>query len=227
MTENAVLDKGVILGYCFFSDPHHERCSEYVEIEETDYFTTKEIEEIFEAKKNEFITKHRRSILNHIRKVTSEYSGELSDNDIEDIQAGIDGEENDAWRYLLDFYQGRIGQNVYEVTNELRNLAGDIEQRAEERREVLYPHLMGWIRIDSHNVVQERLEPLRERDEEDFWICIDAHDIAANIDGETELATTNPSDFGVDEIEELILEHTELDNIEFVFVSSSYEPDSQ
>jgi|GEM_PF-7054160 len=26
MADNAFLDKGVILGFCFFTDPHHREC---------------------------------------------------------------------------------------------------------------------------------------------------------------------------------------------------------
>lgn len=236
MTENAVLDKGLILGYCFFSDPHHERCLEYIDFEETDYFTTRQIEEIYHRKHQDIIRTHRRAILDHARNVTDGYGGTLHEEDIQEIRAGIDRGNTPAWRYLLDFYRGRTGQDVYVVTKELRNLARDLEQRAEQRKEVLYAELQSWLRIDSHEAVQEQLEPLRQRDEEDFWVCIDAHDIAANIAGDTELATTDPKDFGaelvgsdsshveIETMDELILAVTALSNIEFVFVSRSYEP---
>lgn len=224
MPQNAVLDKGVILGYCFFSDPHHTRCVQYLDFPETDYYTTKEIEDIFEIKKDNIINRHRKAILRHVQLITDEYDEELTEEDIERIQSRIDRRSNDAWRYLLDFYQGKEGETVYQIARTLRSIVRDMEQRAEERRETLYPHLLGWLRIDAHEDIQDELEPLRRRDEEDFWICIDAHDIAANVTGETELATNNPSDFGHADIEDLILEVTAIDNIEYIFVSLTYEP---
>lgn len=224
MADNAVLDKGVILGFCFLSDPHHERCTDYINSGNTDYFTTEGIEQIFDKKKEDIISRHKEAILGHAKEITTRYHGELTRADIVEIQEGINRENNDAWRYLLDFYKENEGRTVYEITKNLRNIARDLEQRAEARKNTLYPRLNGWIRFDQHLDIQDVLKPLRIKDEEDFWICIDAHDIAVNIDGKTELATTNPSDFGIDEIQELILEETAVDEIVYVFVSRDYDP---
>lgn len=224
MVENAFLDKGVLLGYCFFADPHHTVCREYLESNCRDYYTTKQIENIFSEKKAEIVRNHRSSILENIRTVKSNYDGSLSESDVEDIQNGVDRTDNDAWRYLVDFYDDAAGTSVYEVTEELRTVARDVETRAADRKEELYRRFQSWIRIASHEQVQEKLDSLRERDEEDFWVCIDAHDVAANVEGATELATNNPSDFAHEEIRSSILEHTAIDSIRLVFVSREYTP---
>jgi hypothetical protein len=106
---------------------------------------------------------------------------------------------------LEDFYDGKAGRSVYEVTDELREVIREIEQRAEARKETLYSIFQGWLRISSHGSVQDELTQLRAQDEEDFWIVIDAHDFATNMRGETELATTNPAEFADDQIKEEIL----------------------
>ncbi|WP_424015498.1 hypothetical protein ACOZ35_05845 [Halorubrum xinjiangense] len=106
----------------------------------------------------------------------------------------------------------------------LREVIREIEQRAEARKETLYSTFQGWLRLSSHESVQDELTQLRAQDEEDFWIVIDAHDVAANVSCETELATTNPAEFADDQIREEILGATAIDSIELVFVSSEYSP---
>ncbi|KDE56631.2 hypothetical protein EL22_25795 [Halostagnicola sp. A56] len=141
-----------------------------------------------------------------------------------EIQSEIDRDENSAWRYLEDFYEDKAGRGVYKVTDELREVIREIEQRAEARKETLYSTFQGWLRISLHESVQNELTQLRAQDEEDFWIVIDAHDVAANVPGETELATTNPAEFADDQIKEEILGATAIDSIKLVFVSREYSP---
>lgn len=224
MADSGFLDKGIILGYCFYTDTHHVRCRDYVESTDTQLYATKQVEDIFQKAKDHIIKKHRKAITDFIRWVKREYSGTLSSEDIAEIQSHIDRRENPAWRYLLDYFQDKPGKEVYPVTRNLRQIVRDIEQLAEERNEELQPKVLGWIRLANYPELKDDLSSLFEKDEEDYWIAVDAHDLGLNVDGTTELATNNPSDFGEDAIREEILSHTAIDEINLVFVSRSYSP---
>lgn len=220
----AFLDKGIILGYCFYTDVHHERCREYIESTEADLHTTKQVEDIFENARERIVQTHRRAITGFIRWLTREYAGTLTEDDITAIQDHIDREENPAWRYLLDFFQDKAGNEVHPIARALRELARDIEQLAEERNEELQPQILGWIRLETYPDLEESLSSLFEADTEDYWIVVDAHDLARYVEGPTELATTNPSDFDDEGVREEILTNTAIDEIELVFVARSYTP---
>lgn len=224
MADSAFLDKGIILGYCFYTDTHHVRCRDYIESTDTDLYATKQVEDIFQKAKDRLIKKHRRAITDFIRWVKREYSGTLSSEDIAEIQSHIDRGENPAWRYLLDYFQDKSGDGVYPVTKNLRQIARDLEQLAEKRNEELQPEVLGWIRLASYPELKDDLSSLFKKDEEDYWIAVDAHDLGLNVDGTTELATNNPSDFGDDAVRKELLTHTAIDEINLVFVSRSYSP---
>ena len=224
MADNAFLDKGIVLGFCFFTDPHHRECRKYLFSGETEYFATEQVENIFRNAKEAIIKKHRSGVLQNIKQVKLDYEGELTESDVEEIRSDIDRRENSAWRYLEDFYQDKAGREVYEVTEELREIIREMEQRSEERKEKLYSTFQGWLRFSSHESVQANLTRLRAQDEEDFWIVIDAHDVASSVAGKTELATTNPAEFADESIQEEVLGATAIDSIQLVFVSRDYSP---
>jgi hypothetical protein len=224
MADSTFLDKGIILGYCFYTDVHHVKCRDYIESTDAELYATKQVEDIFQKAKDHIIKKHRRAITDFIRWVKQEYSGTLTSEDIAEIQNHIDREGNPAWRYLLDYVEDKSGEEVYPVNKNLRQIARDIEQLAEERNEELQPKIFGWIRFAGYPELKDDLRSLFERDEEDYWIVIDAHDLGLNMDGTTELATNNPSDFDDEVVREEILTHTAIDEINLVFVSRSYSP---
>lgn len=224
MADNAFLDKGVLLGYCFYTDTHHIRCREYIEATDADLYATKQVQDIFDKAKDRIIQDHRRAITDFIRWVKQEYSGTLSEPDITEIQEAIDRGENPAWRYLLDYFEGKSRKELYPVLKDLRQVTRDIEQLAEERNAAIQSKIFGWIRLTDYPELEDDLRALYERDEEDYWIAVDAHDVGLIIDGTTELATNNPSDFDDDAVREAILEHTAIDEITLVFVARSYSP---
>jgi hypothetical protein len=78
MADNAFLDKGVILGFCFFTDPHHRECRRYLFSGETEYFATEQVENIFRNAKDSIIEEHRSRVLRNIQQVKANYQGELS-----------------------------------------------------------------------------------------------------------------------------------------------------
>lgn len=224
MADSAFLDKGIILGYCFYTDAHYVKCKDYIESTDAELYATKQVEDIFQKKKDYIIKKHRRAITEFIRWMKQEYSGTLTSEDITEIQDNIDRGKNPVWRYLLDYLEDKSGKDVYPVTKNLRQIARDIEQLAEERNEELQPKVLGWIRLASYPELKDDLSSLFQKDEEDYWIAVDAHDLGCNVDGTTELATNNPSDFDDDTVREEILTHTAIDEITLVFISRSYSP---
>lgn len=224
MAESAFLDKGIILGYCFYTDVHHTKCENYIESTEAELYATKQVEGIFQKAKDSIINKHRRAIIDFNRFLKRKYVGALTEQDIGEIQDHIDRRENPAWRYLLDYTQDKADMQVHSLTKELRQIVRDLEQLAEERNDKLQSKIFGWIRLASYPDLKDDLRSLFEKDEEDYWIAVDAHDLGLNVDGTTELATNNPSDFGDDAIQEEILAHTAIDEITLVFVSRSYTP---
>lgn len=224
MADTAFLDKGIILGWCFYTDTHHVRCRDYIESTDAELYATKQVEDIFQKAKNHIIKKHRRAITDFIRWVKREHSGILTSEDIAEIQSNINRSENPAWRYLLDYFEDKSGNEVYPVSKNLRQIARDLEQLAEERNEELQPQILGWIRLAPYSELKNDLSSLYGKDEEDYWIAVDAHDLGLNVDGTTELATNNPSDFDDDMVREEILAHTAIDEINLVFISRSYSP---
>jgi hypothetical protein len=224
MADSAFLDKGIILGYCFYTDAHHVRCKDYIESTDAELYATKQVEDIFQKAKEHIVRKHRRAITDFVRWMKGEFTGNIKSDDISKIQDHINCGENPACRYLLDYFEGVAGEEVHSVSKDLRQIARDIEQLSEKRNEKLQPKILGWIRLSSYPELKHDLSSLFEKDEEDYWIAVDAHDLAINVDGTTELATNNPSDFDDQAVREEILTHTAIDEITLVFVSQSYSP---
>jgi len=225
MLDNAFLDKSVTLAYIFLSDPHYRVCREYINTGNTEYYATKEVEEVYHRRKDEIIRRHKEEVFSHIQEVRKNFEGELTAENIEEIKEQINRRTNPAWRYLVDFYTGKEGESVYVVTKGLRETIRDLEQRAETRQSNLYERMHGWMRFNPYNDLQAKLQMLVERDEEeDMRMILDAHDVATNLEGATELATANPKEFADSEVEAVIEDHTNIDRVKLVFVSRDYEP---
>lgn len=226
MTDNAFLDKSIILGYIFLSDPHHIVCRKYIHSGDIEYYVTEEVENVYHRRRDQIISNHKQAVFRHVQDITRGFDGELTDEDIEEIRENIDRHTNPAWRYLEDFYTGKAGETVHSVTKDLRNTIRDLEQRADDRQTTLYEMLHGWIRFESYDELRDKLQMLVDRgEEEDMRMILDAHDVATNLEGTTELATANPKEFADSEVEAVIENHTDIDHVELVFVSRDYEPE--
>ncbi|MEZ3145642.1 hypothetical protein [Halobaculum sp. MBLA0143] len=226
MTVDAFLDKGVILGYCFLVDPAAKECRRYVSAEGKQLYATEHVERVFQRKRDEILERQRNGVLSHCRELRTDYSGTLSEEDVSELRSGVDRYENDAWRYLEDYYEGKVGESVTDVDRELRGLARGLEKLAEERREELYERLIDWIRFRDYSGdeydLHDELSGLKAEDRtDDFRVVLDAHDVGVECDGVTELATNNPTEFADDAYGEQILTHTEIDRIELLFESRS------
>jgi len=219
MPDNSFLDKGIILGYCFLLDPHHHVCSDYIHSNDLEYYATEIVQNIYRTKKDELISRQRAGILGHVRRIEMNYGEVLSEDDIEDIVENIDRYNNDAWRYLEDYYEGLSDIRKYTVTEDLRDAVQDIETLADDRKDELFSIMMSWIRFNSYPDLHTEFDDLKREDEEDFYVLLDAHDLGAATNGRTELATPNPADFASGDIRERILERTGIDEVRIVAVS--------
>lgn len=217
------LDKGILLGYCFTVDIHHRKCANYLDDDELEFFITEDIEEAFERNISRIVEDHRGEILDHVRQLKqSDFSGELGPMELKSIrtQQISKGRFPNGWRYLQDFYNQKNLISVGELEFELREMARQIESKAKSRKNRFDGLITMWERETGYPEVESALEELRDDDAEDFWVCVDAHDLGARTDDETELATTNPRDFIRSGRRELIIENTEIDDVVEVAVVS-------
>jgi|APHM01.1.fsa_nt_gi hypothetical protein len=127
MTVDAFLDKGVVLSYCFLVDPAVEECRRSISAEGKQPYATEHVERVFERKRDEILERQRSGVLSHCRTLRAKYSDMLSKENVSELRAGIDRYENDAWRYLEDYYEGKPGGAVTDVDRELRGLAHQSE----------------------------------------------------------------------------------------------------
>lgn len=220
MSNNVFLDKGLLLGYCFTVDKHHEKCKAYLSSQDGEFYITEDIDGVFAAKRSKFVREHREAILDHVKELTkSNYSGRIGPMEIQEIQEQLISTQNEAWRYLRDYYDGLSVSSVYEVKEELRGLAREMETLVDERKNDFDEMVTLWTREDDYSRLHDDLSALKSEDNEDFWVCVDAHDLAHRTEETTVLATNNPSDFGPQSHGETILASTALDDIDIVAVT--------
>lgn len=212
MVDSSLLDTGVVFGYCVPLDNHHDRCSEYVENVNGTLYTTQTVETEFGAMKHDRIQELSNAVLDHRRSVAeADLDGTLGPTDVDHLRNRVLDSDSDAAPCLYRFYDD-LGSfvNRGEVLDRLSELAREVERVALQRKEALDVAVEEWRKRDDHPTVRSSLSAIHRTDRR---ICIEAHDLACNTDGETELATVNPRDFVDDGREELILDATEIDAV--------------
>jgi len=208
MSDAGFLDKGVLLGFCFRTDPHHARCREYLE-SDVDPYITEEIDDAFERNRKRMEEDHTDAIRLHVKDLRdSPHEGVLGREDLRDIRENVLFEGNQVSEFLDRWYDSQTdsGITASELQDRLRYLARDIERRAYQRKEEFDDFVTTWDREDDYPEVRSALS---EMSAEDMFVCVDGHDLAVYLEVETELATTD-SDFVQEGREELILETTAL-----------------
>lgn len=219
MTEAGFLDKSVLLGFCFRTDPHHARCRDYLEGEK-DYYITEEIDDAFERNRKRMTQSHADAIQLHLKDIRdSPHSGPLGTNDLDDIRENVLFDGNEVAEFLDRWYAQTVdsGITASELEDRLRYLARDIERMAYQRKTDFDELVILWEREDDYPDVKSVLS---EMSAEDMFVCVDAHDVAVHLDVATELATADESDFIENGRTELILDNTALDAIVGLSVAS-------
>lgn len=208
MADAGFLDKGVLLGFCFRSDPHHARCRDYLETDVIPYIT-EEINEAFERNRKRMTQDHADAIRLHVKDLLhTRHEGPLGREDLQNIQENVLFEGNEVSEFLERWCRSQVdsGLTVSELQDRLRYLARDIERRAYQRKEEFDDLVTMW---DREYDYPEVTNALSEMSAEDMYVCVDAHDLAVQLEDVTEPATTD-SDFIEGGREELILETTAL-----------------
>lgn len=216
MTDNAFLDKGIVLGFCFPVDLHHRECKTYLQSGSMEYYLTGHVESIYGAKRREKIKAHRNAVLKHARYVDRNYNSEMGPMDLRDVRRHLDRGGNEARAYLKAYYDGKQFANPADVVKDLREFARGMQSHVSERKEKFDELVEPWTRKEEYPDLEDYLASIRADKEEDFWICVDAHDLAARTQGETELATTDVDDLANENRRELIVENTAIDSVEAV-----------
>lgn len=212
MNVPSFLDKGVLLGFCFRTDPHHSRCRDYLESDVKPHIT-EEIDESFERNRKRMTEDHTDAIRLHVKDLReSHHHGVLGEDDLENIRQNVLFKGNQLSEFLDRWYNSQVnsGITLSEVQDRLRYLARDIERRAYRRKEEFDTLVILWEREDEYPEVENKLPDMSV---EDMFVCIDAHDLAVRKEADAELATTDKSDFIESGRKERILEATALEGI--------------
>jgi hypothetical protein len=118
-------------------------------------------------------------------------------------------------------YEGKQFANPGDVVEELREFARGMQSHVSDRKEEFDKIVNHWNREDDYPDLEDKLASVREDKEEDYWVCVDAHDSGEMTSGKTELATTDIDHLANETRRDLILEHTSIDTVEAVAFTSS------
>lgn len=221
MTDNAFLDKGLVLGFCFPVDLHHRKCRQYLQNGTMEFYLTDQIESIYGAKRYEKIKEHRNAVLKHARYIDQNYDSEMGPMDLRDVRRHLNSESNNAYKYLIDYYEGKQFANPRDVVKDLREFGRGMESHVSNRKDEFDELVKLRPREDDYPNLENDLRSIREDKEEDYWVCVDAHDLGERTPGKTELATTDIDDLANEDRKELIIEKTSIDSVEAVAFTSS------
>ncbi|CQH64113.1 uncharacterized protein HHUB_4281 (plasmid) [Halobacterium hubeiense] len=220
MSDNAFLDKGIVLGFCFPVDLHHQKCRTYLNGGK-DFYLTEHIDSIYEAKRKEKIKQHRSAVLKHARYIDQNYDSEIGPMELRDVRRHLDRKDSGAAEYLKAYYEGKQFANARDVVEELRDFARGMESHVSDRKKEFDRLVVQWNREEDYPDLHDALKDIREDKEEDYWVCVDAHDLAKRTSGSTELATTDIDDLANDGRESLIVNETEIDSVSGVAITGS------
>lgn len=217
----AFLDTGVVIGYCLLLDDHHRNCREYLEEHpEAELFVSETVESEYDHAKQKVSRRLANGVRKHVRAVKRDgCDDELGPMELDRLQGRILDRDNDAYQFLYDFYDEGIGNFVQKsaLCERLRGMAREIESFPLERKQELDSEVTVWECDSTYDGVETLLSMIPGNDRR---ICIEAHDLASFRESRTSFTTVNPRDFIEDEREEIILDATEIDEIENLAVGS-------
>lgn len=213
MKSNSFLETGVLIGYCVLLDPHHAKCNSYIDNDSRELYTSEGVAEEYEVTKETVSTRLSSAVLDHVRDLKSDVSqGYLDPLDVNNVKKNVLHRGNNAFQFLYRYYDDVVNNGVQKqkLEENLRDIARDIDRLVAFREDELEAMVRKWVIEDDHPTVEEALSMIHEPDR--TW-AVDAHDLALHNGGETEFATTNPTDFIYDGRKDTILENTALDDV--------------
>ena len=134
--------------------------------------------------------------------------------DLQNVRRRLNRKYSDASKYLRDYYEGKQFANPQDVVEELREFARGMQSHVSDRKDEFDELVETWTREDDYPSLEDSLRSIREDKEEDYWVCVDAHDLGERTPGETELATTDIDDLANEDRKELIIGNTSIDSVQ-------------
>lgn len=214
MSDCAFLDTNICLGYCFTVDLNYRKSNNYVSNTPYELYISDNVENEYQNKKSTLNTRYSKAVNRHVGDLErSSYSGQLGPVDINGIKKNVLHKSNDAYNFLANYYQNNIGNFIQmsDLIDDFRKLSRDIDTLAKNRKNALDKSVDKWQQQKSYPAVDKALSKIHKADRE---ICIESHDLAIHKGGYTEFVTANSSDFVDNGRETLVLNNTELDDIE-------------
>jgi len=211
MPDDAFLDTGVVLGFCFTLDKHHLRCKGYVSDCNGDLFYSDTVESEYQNRRYGIIEELSDKVRIHRGKILkSDYEGLLDQLDLKEIQDRFIHPQDDISTPLRDWYDD-LGNSitVEELTERLETLAREIEKYSMARKQALENNSTVWTTDEPVDEVYDGLwQDLDCIPGDDRKICLEAHDVTVERGTEIAFATVNPQDFVDDEADELVCSKT-------------------
>ena len=214
------MDTGVVLGYCFRDDTHHQKCKQYLETQDVSLYISDHVESEYLNRKPDLAEEIADGIFAHISQLeSSDYEGQLDSMDTTQIRQTLISSNNDAQHTLHDFYKNEVPNFIQmdDLMSRLRDMARDIEQNAIENKGSLMNRTELWTREEDYSEIDDELSDIPW---DDRRICLDAHDVVERNGETTELSTVNPNDLVDDGYRELILNQTALGDVVSLAVRS-------
>lgn len=193
MTSAGFLDTGVFIGFCFTYDRHHDPCRSYLENRADTLYTSDTVQAEYPDAKEKSSTRYSDAVRLHISDLRrSGLEGELGPTELNRAKTEILDRRNNLFDAIYELYEGLPQFIQYdELVERLEQLEHDIDALAFRRKKELDSKVQIWDPKDVHEDLRSQLSI----HEPDLTICMEGHDLAANVDHDTELATANPTDF--------------------------------
>lgn len=210
---NSFIETGVLIGYCILLDPHHAKCKNYIDRNGRNLYDSEDVHDEYENTKQEVTSRLSSAVLDHVRDLKKDSSqGYLGPMDMDRVKKNVLYRGNDAYQFLYRYYDDVVNKGVQkeELKENLREIARDIERLVASREKDLDSKVWEWQQQSEHPSVRSALAMIHEPDR---TFVVQAHDLAAHNEGETEFATTNPSDFIYEGRKSTVLDNTDLDDV--------------
>lgn len=197
MVDVKVIDTGVLIGASETLDQHHENCLDYLDEGNAIAWATPTVVGEYEAKIEEIRDTLVDEVMAHRKRLSERFAGRRLDlGDLVELKENVLDTDLKSHRFLYAYYENlrtEVPIACSEILDRLSDVIEEIrEDNSGQNRDI-------WLMVrkvrgkmpDYPDVRRELLiEPGNDQD-----ICIEAHHIAENKNGNTEFATVDKNHF--------------------------------